>query len=76
MKDQGEADVILGNKITRSDKVISLAQSHYVEKILRKYNFFDCKCNTPFTQHHNITYKSELFINNEVLHYHFRHLIN
>ena len=33
-------------------------------------------CNTPFTQHHNITYKSELFINNEVLHYHFLHLVN
>jgi len=43
MKDLGEADVILGIKITRSDKGISLNQSHYVEKILRKYNYFDCK---------------------------------
>ena len=42
MKDLGEADVILGIKITRSDKGISLDQSHYVEKIL-KYNYFDCK---------------------------------
>jgi len=43
MKDLGETDVILGIKITRSDKGISLDQSHYVEKILRKYNYFDCK---------------------------------
>jgi len=32
--------------------------------------------NTPFTQHHNIAYKSELLINNEVLHYHLLHHIN
>jgi len=49
MKDLGEADVILGIKITRSDKGISLDQSHYVEKILRKYNYFDCKpASTPY----------------------------
>jgi len=49
MKELGEADVILGIKITRSDKGISLNQSHYVEKILRKYNYFDCKpASTPY----------------------------
>jgi len=42
MKDL-EANVILGSKITRSEKGISLDQSHYVEKILRKYNYFVCK---------------------------------
>ena len=49
MKDLGEADVILGIKIVRSENGISLTQSHYIEKILRKYNHFDCKpvC-TPF----------------------------
>jgi hypothetical protein len=49
MKDLGEADVILGIKITRSEKGLSLDQSHYIEKILKKYNYFDCKpaC-TPF----------------------------
>ncbi|CAJ2638269.1 unnamed protein product [Trifolium pratense] len=36
MKDLGEASVILGIKITRSEKGISLDQSHYVEKILKK----------------------------------------
>ena len=43
MKDLGEASVILGIKITRSENGISLDQSHYIEKILRKYNYFDCK---------------------------------
>ena len=42
MKDLREADVILGIKISRSDKGISLDQSHYIEKILRKYNYY-CK---------------------------------
>ncbi|KAL0551643.1 hypothetical protein IC582_010732 [Cucumis melo] len=43
MKDLGEADVILGIKITRIENRISLYQSHYIEKILKKYNYFDCK---------------------------------
>ncbi|CAJ2678824.1 unnamed protein product [Trifolium pratense] len=48
MKDLGEASVILGIKITRSEKGISLDQSHYVEKVLKKYGYFDCKtANTP-----------------------------
>ncbi|CAL9017449.1 unnamed protein product, partial [Prunus brigantina] len=37
------ANVILGIKITRSEKGFSLDQSHYIEKILKKYNYFDCK---------------------------------
>jgi len=43
MKDLEEVNVIMGIEITRSEKGISLDQSHYVEKILRKYNYFDCK---------------------------------
>ena len=43
MKDLGDANVILGIKITRSEKGFSLDQSHYIEKILKKYNYFDCK---------------------------------
>ena len=43
IKDLGEASVILGIKITRSKHGISLDQSHYIEKILKKYNYFDCK---------------------------------
>ena len=43
MKDLGEAMIILGIKVTRSKKGISLDQIHYIEKILKKYNYFDCK---------------------------------
>ncbi|RZB91539.1 Retrovirus-related Pol polyprotein from transposon TNT 1-94 [Glycine soja] len=43
MKDLGEASVILGIKITRSKEGISLDQSHYIEKILKKYDYFDSK---------------------------------
>ena len=43
MKDLGEANFILGMKITKTRDGIFLNQSPYVEKILRKYNFHDHK---------------------------------
>ena len=49
MNDLGEASFILGMKITKTCDEIFLDQSHYVEKILRKYNFYDHKSVvTPF----------------------------
>ena len=49
MKDLGEANFILGMKITKACDGIYLDQSYYVEKILRKYNFHDHKSvATPF----------------------------
>nr|GFA72174.1 zinc finger, CCHC-type [Tanacetum cinerariifolium] len=42
MKDMGEADVILGKKINRENKRIVITQSHYIEKILKKFNHEDC----------------------------------
>ena len=42
MKDLGEADVILGIRIKRVSKGIALTQSHYVEKILKNFNYSDC----------------------------------
>ncbi|GJY78268.1 zinc finger, CCHC-type containing protein [Tanacetum coccineum] len=42
MKDMGEADVILGIKIKRENKGIVITQSHYIEKILKKFNHEDC----------------------------------
>ena len=49
MKDLGEADVILGIKITRTSYGISLNQSHYIEKILKKFDQFDCvPVKTPY----------------------------
>ncbi|KAL0449315.1 UNVERIFIED_CONTAM: Copia protein [Sesamum latifolium] len=38
----GEADVILGIRIIRENKGISISQSHYIEKVLKKFNCFDC----------------------------------
>ena len=43
MKNLGEANVILGIKITRTENRISLDQSHYIGKILKKYNYFSSK---------------------------------
>ena len=49
MKDLGEAKVILGIKITRVPNGLKLSQEHYVEKILRKFEHFDCKpVSTPY----------------------------
>ncbi|GJR08700.1 zinc finger, CCHC-type containing protein [Tanacetum coccineum] len=42
MKDMGEADVILGIKIKHENKGIVITQSHYIEKILKKFNHEDC----------------------------------
>ena len=38
MKDLGEADVILGIRIVRGKGTISLSQSHYVEKVVKRFN--------------------------------------
>ncbi|GJS15568.1 zinc finger, CCHC-type containing protein [Tanacetum coccineum] len=42
MKDIGKVDVILGIKIKRENKGIAMTQSHYIEKILKKFNHEDC----------------------------------
>ncbi|GJT03460.1 zinc finger, CCHC-type containing protein [Tanacetum coccineum] len=42
MKDMGEADVILGIKIKHENKGIVITQSHYIDKILKKFNREDC----------------------------------
>ena len=49
MKDIGEADVILGIKIVRDNNHIGLSQSHYVEKILKRFDCYDCcPVSTPY----------------------------
>ena len=51
MKDHGEVDVILGIKIIRNNEGITLSQSHYVKKVLKKFNRFDCDpMRTPYDQ--------------------------
>ncbi|GJS81604.1 hypothetical protein Tco_0748145 [Tanacetum coccineum] len=41
MKGLGEVDVILGIKVRKSKNGFSLCQSYYIEKILKKFNYFD-----------------------------------
>ena len=43
MKDIELADVILGIKIIKNENGLGLTQSHYIEKILKKFNYYDCK---------------------------------
>ncbi|GJV51542.1 zinc finger, CCHC-type containing protein [Tanacetum coccineum] len=42
MKGMGEVDVILSIKIKREYKGIIITKSHYIEKILKKFNCKDC----------------------------------
>ncbi|GJW83594.1 zinc finger, CCHC-type containing protein [Tanacetum coccineum] len=42
MKDMEEADVIIGIRIKHESNGISISQSHYIEKVLKKFNYFDC----------------------------------
>ena len=43
MKDLGVADVILGIKLIKLDNVFILTQSHYVEKLLKRFNYYEVK---------------------------------
>ncbi|GJX85499.1 zinc finger, CCHC-type containing protein [Tanacetum coccineum] len=42
MKDMREADVILGIRIKHESNRIEISQSYYIEKVLKKINYFDC----------------------------------
>ncbi|GJY28535.1 zinc finger, CCHC-type containing protein [Tanacetum coccineum] len=42
MKDMGEADGILVIRIKHGSNGIAIYQSHYIEKVLKKFNYFDC----------------------------------
>nr|GEU29464.1 zinc finger, CCHC-type [Tanacetum cinerariifolium] len=48
MKDTRKADVILGIRIKREDNGITITQSHYIKKILKKFKYDDyCPVSTP-----------------------------
>ncbi|GKC32609.1 zinc finger, CCHC-type containing protein, partial [Tanacetum coccineum] len=42
MKDMGESDVILGIRIKHESNGITISQSYYIKKVLKKFNYFDC----------------------------------
>ena len=49
MKDLNEVDTILGIKIKRHSEGFALCQSHYVEKVLQRFEHLNIKeANTPF----------------------------
>jgi hypothetical protein len=43
MKDMGDANVILNIKLIKGEIVITLTQSHYVEKVLSRFDYKDSK---------------------------------
>ena len=52
MKDMGNADVSLGIRIKRENDKLILTHSHYIEKILNKFNQYDSTTmSTPFDPH-------------------------
>ncbi|GKF56389.1 zinc finger, CCHC-type containing protein [Tanacetum coccineum] len=60
MKEMGEADVILGIKIIHASNEIAISQSHYIENVLKKFNYFDC---TPMSTPMDTSEK--LMLNND-----------
>nr|GEV19100.1 zinc finger, CCHC-type [Tanacetum cinerariifolium] len=48
MKDLGDAYIILGIRIKHESNGIAISQSHYIEKVIKKLNYFDC---TPVSTH-------------------------
>ncbi|GJS96240.1 zinc finger, CCHC-type containing protein [Tanacetum coccineum] len=42
MKDIREADLILGIRSKHESNGIEISQSHYIENVLKKFNYFDC----------------------------------
>ncbi|GJY34782.1 zinc finger, CCHC-type containing protein [Tanacetum coccineum] len=54
-KDMGEADVILGIRIKHESNRITISQSYYIEKVLKKFNYFDCtQVSTPIDTSENL----------------------
>ncbi|GKB91383.1 zinc finger, CCHC-type containing protein, partial [Tanacetum coccineum] len=47
-EEMGETDVILGIRIKHESNEITIFESHYIEKVLKKFNYFDCtQVSTP-----------------------------
>ena len=60
MKDLNAAEVILGIRIIRNNNSISLSQSHYIEKMFKKFNCFEnAPISTPFDPNINLYKNTE-----------------
>ncbi|GJU83039.1 zinc finger, CCHC-type containing protein [Tanacetum coccineum] len=59
MKDMEEANIIFGIRIKHESYEIAISQSHYIKKVLKKFNYFDCSpVSTP------IDIREKLMLNN------------
>lgn len=66
MKDMGTTNVILGIKIQKNDNEYILTQSHYIEKILHKFNHFDCiLVSTLYHSNLKLTYNKRRVVSQE-----------
>ncbi|GJZ97736.1 integrase, catalytic region, zinc finger, CCHC-type containing protein [Tanacetum coccineum] len=55
IKDTGEDNVILGIRIKHKSNGIVISQSYYIEKVLKKFNYFDCtSVTTPMDTNENL----------------------
>ena len=63
MKDLGEVDIILGIKVKKTGSHISPSQSHYIEKILTKFQLLNIK---EFNSHFDSSVKLNMNSGREV----------
>ncbi|CAM8882652.1 unnamed protein product [Rhodiola kirilowii] len=55
MKDMGEAEDIIGIRIKRVEGGLALTQSHYIENVLKTFNYMDCyPLTTPYNSSTNL----------------------
>ena len=59
MKDMGEVNVILRHRLTRSAEGITISQSHYIEKVLEKFGYQNCKVTCTSYDPIRIFYKNK-----------------
>ena len=60
MKDMSGVKVIMGVKITRMGDSIMLSQEHYIEKMLKRFEYFDVKpVSTPYDANTHLVGKAE-----------------
>ncbi|KAL0319865.1 UNVERIFIED_CONTAM: hypothetical protein Sradi_5248000 [Sesamum radiatum] len=60
MKDTGETNVIFGIKLIRSTDGIDISRSHYVEKIIEKFGYQDCRIAEAPHDHSVALFKNEI----------------
>ncbi|GJS18800.1 zinc finger, CCHC-type containing protein [Tanacetum coccineum] len=70
MKDMGEADVILGIRIKHENNGITIYQSHYIEKVLKKFSYLDCTpVSTPIDTSEKLMPNNVQYLNLSILGY-------